>query len=250
MHYVYYASLYTVWALMPVGIPDRGWWAEMAKFLEECLMVIQLGGDDRFKIKKVNPVVDEAYETGEGSNCGGGFRGCAGDEYSEDEGLSEDDSEEGSEQERDSEGSHTDDEDASEVETVIDEEGHVSDEGDDEGDDEEEEVRESDMAGQGDGHTPEIVIRISMEAGGQVESNEERLRQDAHGHGHRDPGFRAWALKNLAKYGTTFHWDDENGEPTFDDVRYQLRQKVCHDLREIDLKLRGRVYSKPALGFR
>ncbi|OOO09830.1 hypothetical protein OAory_01056380 [Aspergillus oryzae] len=181
MHYVYYASLYTVWALMPVGIPDRGWWAEMAKFLEECLMVIQLGGEDRFKIKKVNPVVDEG----------------------------EDDSEEGSEQERDSEGSHTDDENASEVETVIDEEGHVSDEGDDE---EEEE--------------------------------------DAHGHGHRDPGFRAWALKNLAKYGTTFHWDDENGEPTFDDVRYQLRQKVCHDLREIDLKLRGRVYSKPALGFR
>ncbi|RAQ54114.1 hypothetical protein AFGD_005351 [Aspergillus flavus] len=220
MHYVYYASLYTVWALMPVGIPDQGWWAEMAKFLEECLMVIQLGGEDRFKIKKVNPVVDEGYETGEGSNCGGGFRGCAGDEYSED------DSEEGSEQERDSEGSHTDDENASEVETVIDEEGHVSDEGDDE---EEEEVRESDMAGQGDGHTPEI---------------------DAHGHGHRDPGFRAWALKNLAKYGTTFHWDDENGEPTFDDVRYQLRQKVCHDLREIDLKLRGRVYSKPALGFR
>lgn len=125
-------------------------------------MVIQLGGEDRFKIKKVNPVVDEGYETGEGSNCGGGFRGCAGDEYSED------DSEEGSEQERDSEGSHTDDENASEVETVIDEEGHVSDEGDDE---EEEEVRESDMAGQGDGHTPEIVIRISMEAGGQVESN-------------------------------------------------------------------------------
>ncbi|KAE8326544.1 hypothetical protein BDV39DRAFT_205952 [Aspergillus sergii] len=240
MHYVYYASLYTVWALMPVGIPDRGWWAEMAKFLEECLMVIQFSGDDRFKIKKVNPVVDEGYETGEGSDCGGRFRGCVGDEYSED----------------DLEGSHTDDEDASEVETVIDEEGLVTDDGDDEEEDndneehDEEEVRENDMAGQDDGHTPEIVIRISMEASGQVESNEERLRLDAHGHGHRDSEYRAWALKNLPRYGTTFHWDDENGEPTFDDVRYQLWQKVCHDLREIDLKLRGRVYTKPALGFR
>ncbi|KAE8311753.1 hypothetical protein BDV41DRAFT_565672 [Aspergillus transmontanensis] len=190
MHYVYYASLYTVWALMPVGIPDREWWAEMAKFLEECLVVIQFSGDDRFKIKKVNPVVDEG----------------------EDEGLSEDGIE----------GSHTDDEDASEVETVIDEEGHATDDGDEEDDnndneEHDEEVRENDMAGQRDGHIPEIVIRISMEAGGQ---------------------------------GTTFHWDDENGEPTFDDVQYQLWQKVCHDLREIDLKLRGRVYTKLALGFR
>ncbi|KAE8412788.1 hypothetical protein BDV36DRAFT_300527 [Aspergillus pseudocaelatus] len=222
MHYVYYASLYTVWTLMPVGIPDRKWWAEMAAFLEECLLIIQLGGDDRFKIKKVNPVVDEGYETGDGSDCGSGFRGCVGDEYSEDEGL------------------------RSEADTVIDYEGHVTGEGDEE----EEEVRENNMEGQDQGHTPEIVSWDRRDAGGKVESSEERLRLDSHGHGHRDSQYRAWAVKILLKYGTTFHWDDENGEPTFDDVRYQLWQKICHDLREIDLKLGGRVYTKPALGFR
>ncbi|KAE8362339.1 hypothetical protein BDV27DRAFT_166316 [Aspergillus caelatus] len=210
MHYVYYASLYTVWTLMPVGIPDRKWWAEMAAFLEECLLIIQLGGDDRFKIKKVNPVVDEGYETGDGSDCGGGFRGC-----------------------RDGEGGHVDaDADA------------------DADDEEEEEVRENNMEGQDQGHTPEIVSWDRRDAGGKVESSEERLRLDSHGHGHRDSQYRAWAVKILLKYGTTFHWDDENGEPTFDDVRYQLWQKICHDLREIDLKLGGRVYTKPALGFR
>ena len=247
MHYVYYASLYTVWALMPVGIPNRKWWAEMASFLEECLLIIQLGGNDRFKIKKVNPVVDEGYETGDGSDCGGGFRGCVGNEYSEDEGLSESDSEgQGSEHERDRGGGHVDadDEDGSEVDTVINHEGHVTGEGD------EDEGRQNDMQGQNHGHAWEIVSWDHMDASGNVVSSEERQRLDAHGHGHRDSQYRAWALKTLLKYGTTFHWDDENGEPSFDDVRYQLWQAVCHDLREIDLKLGGRVYTKPALGFR
>ncbi|OGM43085.1 hypothetical protein ABOM_009203 [Aspergillus bombycis] len=231
MRYVYYASLYTMWALIPVGTPDnRGWWAEMAKFLEECLLVIEFGGDDRFKLKKVNPVVDEGYETGDGSGCVGGFRGCLGDEYSEDEELSELDSEmEGSEYEGEAE---------SEMEMITDDEEHITDEG---------EVGENDSADEE--HVPESVSRDRI-ADGDVETGRERLRLDKHGHGQRDFGYRAWALKNLPRYGTTFHWDDENGEPAFDNVRCQLWQKVCHDLREIEIKHGGRLYMKPALGFR
>ncbi|GAB1210042.1 hypothetical protein APSETT445_008832 [Aspergillus pseudonomiae] len=218
MRYVYYASLYTFWAMMPDDIPDRGGWAKMATFLEECLLVIQLGGDDRFKLKKVNPVVDEGYETGDGSECGGGFRGCVGDEYSEDEELSE------LESESEHECGDDDADPESEMETVIDDEEYITtDEG------------ENDMA---DGLVPETLGwgRMNAESG---------LRLDERGLGQR-----AWALKNRLKYGTTFHWDDENGEPTFDDVRCQLWQMVCHDLREIEIKHGGRVYTKPALGFR
>ncbi|KAE8134808.1 hypothetical protein BDV38DRAFT_254299 [Aspergillus pseudotamarii] len=67
------------------------------------------------------------------------------------------------------------------------------------------------MQGQNHGHAPEIVSWDRRDASGKVESSEERLHLDTHGHGHRDSEYRASVLKNLLKYGTTFHWDDENG---------------------------------------
>ncbi|KAE8380270.1 hypothetical protein BDV26DRAFT_290511 [Aspergillus bertholletiae] len=243
MYYVYYASLYTVWALLPDGAPDRLWWVRMAAFLEECLRIIQFGGDDRFKIKKVNPIADEGYETGDEIDCENGFRGCVGDEYSEDEGMSDTDVEYGINVDDDEEEEEEEEEGESELETVIDDEEHMSN-----GD--EQEAREDDVADQNDEIVREMVNWDHVVTDEPEESPEERLRLDAHGHGHRGPDYRAWVLKNHRKYGTTFRWDDQNGEPTLEDVRYQLWQKVSHDLREIDANQGGRVYTKPALRFR
>ncbi|KAE8392369.1 hypothetical protein BDV23DRAFT_181529 [Aspergillus alliaceus] len=216
MRYVYYASFYTESAMIPAGAPEREYWVQMAGFLEECLRVIEFAEDDRFELRRVGL---EAFNMRDPTEI---YFDCEGWEYDDD------------------------DNDDGFYEFV--EEGRIGETGEDDLEGERSQIAEFVQATQ-DGRD------IGGETREEIEDREVRETIQQHvsqgeGGDKRIYNDILMTFKARHLYGATFEWHDEQGKPTPSDIRDQLRQNVTHDLREIDTKHGGRLYKKPALGFR